>query len=249
MLMTHVFHQNDLWVLNHNVTYDGIEKLMTVNPGVSALDIRADLYSNWIEWIALRDYSKFLLGMRFTGLDPMGGSNFTGDTYFLQNGWKLIVDITKVKVTGVLLSDNYDTAYYDQNETPVYPATVSSLVSSVTLYQNVVTGDLSALPTLSEIEASSILAKQSTSTAIKAKTDTIDWNQITRLLGLTMENYVEDDIVRDGFNNKISSILYLYNSNTNATIHNKVTGIVAKYDVTASYDGNGKMQLFKVIQV
>lgn len=84
--------------------------------------------------------------------------------------------------------------------------------------------------------------------SVKAKTDTINWLDIDRLLGLTLENSVEDDIIRDGSGNKISSVIYLYNSAANATTHDKVTGIVEKYNVTASYSA-GKLTLFKVIKV
>ena len=84
--------------------------------------------------------------------------------------------------------------------------------------------------------------------AIKAKTDTILWTDITRLLGLTLDNAVEDDVVRDGNGNKTSSILYHYNSAANATTHDKVTGVVGKYGVTAGYVAD-RMTLFKVLRV
>lgn len=71
---------------------------------------------------------------------------------------------------------------------------------------------------------------------------------ITRLLGLTLDNAVEDDVVRDANGNKTSSILYHYNSAANATTHDQVTGVVGKYNVTASYAAN-KMALFKVVRV
>lgn len=68
---------------------------------------------------------------------------------------------------------------------------------------------------------------------------------IDRLLGLTLENHVEDDVVRDLNGNKLTSILYCYDSKANADIHNKTTGITATYAVTATYDAAG-MVTFKV---
>ena len=122
-----------IWLLYDKVSFDGINKIIYVHPEVTALDIRADVYSSWIDWHALYQNSEFLLALRYTGLDPIGGGVFTGDTYFLINGWKLSIDLQKVKVTGVLFSDDYDTAYYTPTMVPQYPATVSSLVTTVSV--------------------------------------------------------------------------------------------------------------------
>lgn len=141
------------WQLYHKVTFDGIAKQIIVNEGVTALDIRADVYSAWIEWQAMtgRGNTRFFRAMRYTGLDIIPGG-FSGDSYFLINGWKLLVDITKVKVTGVLFSDDYDTPYYQPDLTAVYPATVAALVNTVSNSVNVVTGDISSIsvPTSSQ---------------------------------------------------------------------------------------------------
>lgn len=121
------------WALGNKVDFDGASKLIYVHPEVTTLDVRQDIYSAWVDWVLLRDNSKFLPAIRYTGFDPIGGGQFTGDTYFLTNEWKLLIDLRKVRVTGVLYSDNYDTAYYADSNTPQYPATVSSLVNSVVI--------------------------------------------------------------------------------------------------------------------
>lgn len=119
------------WALYSKVDFDGINKIIYVNPDVTELDIRFDVYSAWVDWVILRDNAKFTPAIRFTGYDPIGGGQFTGDTYFLTNGWKLSVDLAKVKVSGILYSDNYATAYYTHDLVPQYPATVSALVNNV----------------------------------------------------------------------------------------------------------------------
>lgn len=119
------------WALESKVSFDGINKIIYVHPEVTSLDIRQDIYSAWIDWVVLRDNAKFLPVLRVTGFDPIGAGQYTGDTYFLINGWKLSVNLAKVRVTGVLYSDNYDTAYFTSDLTPQYPATVSSLVNTV----------------------------------------------------------------------------------------------------------------------
>lgn len=119
------------WSLYDKVDFDGINKIIYVHPEVISLDIRADVYTSWIDWIALRDNLKFLPAIRTTGLDPIGAGVYTGDVYFLINGWKLSVNLQNVKVTGVLYSDDFDTAYYTPDMTPQYPAIVAALVNTV----------------------------------------------------------------------------------------------------------------------
>lgn len=147
MIIPFFHHSSDHWSpFAEKVIFDGILKLIIVSPGVTTLDIRTDLYSAWVWWISLRDNSKYQYAMRFTGLDVIPGG-FTGDSYFLINGWKLVIDLTKVKVSGVLFSEDYTTAYYDANLNLQYPATVAALVNTVTVTQNIVTGDISSVPT------------------------------------------------------------------------------------------------------
>lgn len=163
----------DYWLATDKCTFDGVARTILVNPGVTTLDIRTDVYSRWIDWVVLLDHTKFTQAIRFTGFDPMGGGVYTGDVYFLVNGWKFLVDLTKVKITGVLLSDDYDTAYYSYNLIPQYPVTVSALVNTVVTTNTVpvVTGDVNALTTqvnLLTAEVSAIPTPPSASTVATA---------------------------------------------------------------------------------
>lgn len=119
------------WLLYDKVTFDGITRIIYVHPEVTTLDIRADIYTSWVDWISLYDNSKFLPAIRTTGLDPIGGGVYTGDVYFLINGWKLSINLLNVKVTGVLYSDDYSTAYYTPTLDAQYPVTVAALVNTV----------------------------------------------------------------------------------------------------------------------
>lgn len=119
------------WSLYDKVDFDGINKIIYVHPEVTELDIRRDIYTSWVDWINLRDNVKFLPAIRVTGLDPIGGGVFTGDVYFLINGWKLSVNLQNVKITGVLYSDDFDTAYYTPSMVAQYPVSVSALVTTV----------------------------------------------------------------------------------------------------------------------
>lgn len=120
----------DLWNLFHKVTFDGSNRIIMVNEGVTELNIKEDVYSNWKEWASLIDNSYWPDACRSIGGDPTVNNQRAGDIYFLKNNWKLYIDVTKVKITGALFSDNFDTAYHDLNGVPVFAAEVSSLVTT-----------------------------------------------------------------------------------------------------------------------
>ena len=119
------------WLLSSKIDIDGVSKIIFVRAGVTQLDIKNDVYSSWINWVNLNDNLKYLPALRYTGFDPIGSGVYTGDTYFLINGWKLSLDFKVVKVSGVLYSDDYSTAYYTPEIVAQYPVTVSSVVNTV----------------------------------------------------------------------------------------------------------------------
>lgn len=147
------------WELQEKVDFDGINKIIRVYPHVTSLDIREDVWSASVRWLGMlsRGYDRFLEPMERTGLDSIPGGQ-TGDFYFLTNGWKLFLDFANVKVTGVLFSRDFDTAYCTHEGVPQYAAEVSSVVNTVTNTQNVVTGDVSSIPAAvwQEVEGQSV---------------------------------------------------------------------------------------------
>lgn len=122
-------HWAEDWELQEKVSFNGFEKIINVNSDVTALDIMADVYSAWVRWTAKEP--RFLAAMKYSGFDAIPGGR-TGATFFLINGWKLIINLRKTRVYGVLYSEDFPTAYYD-NETreALYPAEVSSVVNTV----------------------------------------------------------------------------------------------------------------------
>jgi len=120
------------WELYHKVTFDGPNRLIIVNPGVNNLDIKTDVYSDWKEWVGVSpDNARWPQAIRTIGGDPTVGSLRAGDIYFLVNRWKLIIDVETVRVTGALFSDDFESAYYKNVNTPVFPAQVSQLVQAI----------------------------------------------------------------------------------------------------------------------
>lgn len=81
----------DYWKLYHKVTFDGINKLILVNDGVTSLDVQIDIYSSWKEWILLDDYinAKYEQALTTVGGEPTIENQKLDVTYFLINGWKI----------------------------------------------------------------------------------------------------------------------------------------------------------------
>lgn len=176
------------WLLRAKVDFDGTTRLIHVHPEVTDLSIRSDVYSAWVNWVALYDNLKFAPAIRYSGLDPIPGGQ-TGDSYFLMNGWRLIIDLTKVRVVGVLYSENFETAFYDSNLKPQHPATVASLVMSSVTKENVVTGNISdiTVPTAQEIAttvAQTLPGSAEVANAVWAHSWTAKLLTIAKYLGL-----------------------------------------------------------------
>jgi hypothetical protein len=79
----------DYWSLYHKVTFDGPNLLIRVNYGETDINVDIDLYSDWKEWLRVRDNMKYVPAFSTIGGEPIGGSQFIGATYFLENGWRI----------------------------------------------------------------------------------------------------------------------------------------------------------------
>jgi hypothetical protein len=79
----------DNWNLYHKVTFDGVNKQILINYGQTSIDIGDDIYSPWKEWSLLYDYMKFPQAFTAIGGESIGGSEYVGTTYFLENGWRI----------------------------------------------------------------------------------------------------------------------------------------------------------------
>lgn len=67
--------------------FDGVEKIISLTPGTTSFDVQ-DMYSRWKDWIQLSDNSKFVPAFgNSVGGESLGGGQFVGGYFFLQNGW------------------------------------------------------------------------------------------------------------------------------------------------------------------
>jgi len=71
------------------VTFDGPNKLILVNEGETTIDFQEDVYSNWKQWKQQRQNLQYSEAISTLGGDPITENTFVGDTYFLENGWRI----------------------------------------------------------------------------------------------------------------------------------------------------------------
>lgn len=72
-----------------NVTFDGSNKLIIVNNGITSLSVKTDIYGEWKLWVLDSDNAKYEQAFRVIGGDEIGGGIFVDGTYFLLNGWRI----------------------------------------------------------------------------------------------------------------------------------------------------------------
>lgn len=86
------------------VTFDGDNRYIIINPEETSIFVKPDIYSAWKEWTCVRENARYLPAFTTTGGDPVGGGLFTGDVYFLTNGWKIILGHQCV-INGIIYDD------------------------------------------------------------------------------------------------------------------------------------------------
>ena len=71
------------------VIFDGVNRLVIIDPGIIEIDVRIDLYSDWKEWALLSDNIKYFSAFRATGGDPISATKKLGAGFFITNGWRI----------------------------------------------------------------------------------------------------------------------------------------------------------------
>lgn len=88
-------------------TFDGINKLIILSPGTTALDVK-DCYSRWKEWAATGDNLKFAPFFDVVGGNSTVGQNAISSYFFLLNGVKIRPQEAHhtITVNGILYADD-----------------------------------------------------------------------------------------------------------------------------------------------
>lgn len=134
-----------LWSLQQKVTFDGINKLILINYGITDIDVKIDLYSNWKEWLLVDDNAKFLEAIRGVGGDPTVGDDALGSTFFLINGWKIRTweGDHELSVVGNMFSDDGNNPFVNtiSSHNILITRIVSNIIDLKGFEENVLTID------------------------------------------------------------------------------------------------------------
>ena len=71
------------------VTFDAPNKRIVINPAITQVDVRADLYSAWKVWVRTDDNMKYAKAFRSIGGEAVNATQSISPTYFLTNGWRV----------------------------------------------------------------------------------------------------------------------------------------------------------------
>lgn len=103
------------------VAFDGPNKIIYVNEGITTLDVKTDLYSAWKEWkinsLEAPHPTAYLNAFTAVGGDPITDTQDLGTTYFLENGWRIQPFASKQSYT-LTISGNLYTR--EPGETPFF---------------------------------------------------------------------------------------------------------------------------------
>lgn len=149
------------------LSFDGINKRITLTSGTTTLSIR-DLWSRWVDWLLINDNSKFSIAMEQVGgndIDQTSGTKIP-IYIFLKNGWKLRpqeASHTLIVNDGVLVVDGGGDPFINTVGTFNIRINYSQPVQAITVSTSGGAGGAS----LSDIESSSILAKETTLASLK----------------------------------------------------------------------------------
>lgn len=133
------------------VTFDGPNRLILINFGVTEINFLQDVYSNWKEWMLdpTSVNAKYLPAISVIGGDPLPGSRQLGTTFFLENGWRMRTwnGNHTLTVNGNVFTREGDELFVDTTE----PVTTRIVLNTSTLVETVIpeaslsVGDISSI--------------------------------------------------------------------------------------------------------
>jgi len=166
------------------VTFDGPNKLIIINTGVTDIDVQTEIYLPWKQWV-LDGHSMYLAALRTFGGDPTSSNQNAPIYYFLINNWRVEATNVNVTVHENLYSDDYNNPFIITNSSIL---SKNSDIPGITDISNTLTGITNTLNDMS-----------------------ID---IKLILGLSQNNYRLSDHNYDSGQRLTSVKIKLYNSKT-----------------------------------
>lgn len=216
------------------VTFDGPNKLIILNTGVTTIDVEIDLYSEWKKWVLIDPNSQWAAAFRTVGGDVIGTNQFIPKYFFLINTWKVKIDNLSVNFSTNLYSDDY-----------LNPLIITN--SSVIVKNSDVPGitELSSITYNIENINSAITSINSALTNIEIDiTDAL--GSLKSILGLSQHNYRLLNHTYDSDHRLLSCNIKLYN--TSYDCDNDLNAFEV-YEMDAVYNALGELVNYKVIKL
>jgi hypothetical protein len=137
-------------ISDHVVQFDGPTKTIWILNGIDEVLVKEHLYSDWKEWIATYDMTKYLQAFETEGGRPISATERLGDTYLLINDWVIRQkdSSTPVNILGNLYG--YDLAGDPQDPYGTDPDGGRSINSTVSNIVNTVVIETAAPPSLTD---------------------------------------------------------------------------------------------------
>ena len=151
------------------VSFDGPNKCIDIVFGAGESAFSLDVkyyYSRWKDWMLVGTNSKYLQAMSSAGGDPLGGTQYLGAAFFLENGWAYCpfpyagINHTVLTLVGDVFPRTSGTPIIDYTDVPVgQNLFVYNQTSSLPTLQIVTTSGIS--PTQQQIRDAMTLAPTS----------------------------------------------------------------------------------------
>lgn len=164
------------------ITFDRYGKHMYIGEGVASIDL-AKVYSATKNWLVQDENMRYLPPMRYSGYDPIPGG-YTGATFFMTNGWKLVYNPNTTAISGVLFSEDYDTGYWSYTDLPIHPVMVSATVNTVHIETGVSGLTASESEKLTSLDTSNLDASISSIATLINALATLQPDERAKLLSL-----------------------------------------------------------------
>jgi len=117
------------------VTFDPYNKWILINEGETEIEVKADIYSAWKEWVTVSPEDPlpgaWPIAISAIGGDQIEANTFVGTSFFLENGWRIKPYTTNV---GYVLSIKGNIYTRESGQNPVIPesgVTVNLVRSSI----------------------------------------------------------------------------------------------------------------------
>lgn len=204
------------------VTFDGVNRIITILTGVTEINVRNDMYLPWKQWVT--SYPMYLAAFRNFGGDPTYQNQTAPSYYFLINGWKVKAENVNVTL--------YENLYTDDGSNPFM------IINSSILSKN------SDIPSIEGVN-NSLTGITQTLTGITTSLYEMG-DSLKHILGMVQQNYRLSEQTYDSEGRLLSVTIKLYNT---ASDCNSEINEFATYHMNSSYDTNGLLYDYKVIKI